>query len=80
MATKTYLRYKQKHVMGLIASPACNIAADSSGKFAASGALERVLVWNVRRGLLHASLAEDKSDAAVTCVAMGSDDDTVAAG
>ncbi|KAA0174006.1 hypothetical protein FNF27_04567 [Cafeteria roenbergensis] len=80
MSTKTYLRYKQEHVLGLIASPSCNIAADSAGRFAASGTLERVQVWNVRRGLLHASLAEERCEAAVTYVCMGNDDDTVAAG
>ena len=80
MSTKTYLRYKQEHVLGLIASPSCNIAADSAGRFAASGTLERAQVWNVRRGLLHASLAEERCEAAVTYVCMGNDDDTVAAG
>jgi hypothetical protein len=80
MSTRTYLRYKQRHVLGLIASPSCNIATDSSGRIAATGALECLQLWNVRRGALEATLAEPRCEAQVTSVAIAEDDETIAAG
>jgi hypothetical protein len=47
--TKTYLRYKQSAVHGIIVSPHSNVATD--GKLAFTAELEHVGVWNVRRGV-----------------------------
>jgi hypothetical protein len=80
MSNKTYLRYKPSHVMGLITSPQCNVVSDGKGHFAASGAVELVQVWNVRRGALHASLYEEGCDSLVTHLCMAPDGDTLAAG
>ena len=54
---KAYLRYEQARAFGVIASPeACPVYADEKGKLVVTAALERLAVWDVRRGVEHQSL------------------------
>ena len=48
---KTYLRYRQSAVLGLIASPGGTVSVDRTGQLAFAPALEHVGVWNIRRGV-----------------------------
>ena len=48
---KTYLRYSLSASYGVITSPACNIAVDTTGTTLYAGALESVGVWNIKRGV-----------------------------
>lgn len=45
-------RFELDRTLGLICSANCNTVYASKGKFAISGALEDVYVWNVRTGEL----------------------------
>ncbi|CAI5462283.1 unnamed protein product [Closterium sp. Yama58-4] len=55
---KAYLRYEQEAVFGLVVSPSCgSICFDQSGRSILTGALERLLVWDVRKGTLLQQLA-----------------------
>jgi len=49
---KTYLRYAQKRVFGVINSPTCNVVVGGDGSVAITGALADVTVWHLRRGEL----------------------------
>lgn len=58
---KIYLRYKQKSVFGVISSFPSNIIYDSNKKYAITGSLEHIMIWDVRKGIpIHTLL--DKSD------------------
>jgi U3 small nucleolar RNA-associated protein 12 len=48
---KSYLRYDLKNQFGVINSRQCNVVYDKTGMLAISGALDDVLVWNVRQGV-----------------------------
>lgn len=48
---KAYLRYEQRDAFGVIASPNCNAVVHPDGSVFA-GALESVLRWSVRRGVV----------------------------
>ena len=49
---KAYLRYEQVRTFGVIASPeASPVYADDAGKLLVTAALERLSVWDIRRGL-----------------------------
>ena len=48
---KSYLRYEQAAVFGVIVSVDSNITYDSSGKHLLAPALEKVGVWHVRQGV-----------------------------
>lgn len=47
---KAYLRYEEAATFGLIVSPEANIDYSSSGKLLLAGALEQLVVWNVKQG------------------------------
>jgi hypothetical protein len=47
---KTYLRYALDRCVGVIASPAANIAVDRAGVYMCTGALEDVAIWNAKSG------------------------------
>ncbi|CAM6097849.1 unnamed protein product [Calypogeia fissa] len=47
---KAYLRYEEAAAFGVIVSPEANIDYDSSGKLLLAGALEQLVVWNVKQG------------------------------
>lgn len=50
MAAKSYLRYKQEKLLGLVASPTAGIICDKPGFLVLAAGLEDVLVWNMRSG------------------------------
>ena len=68
MAAKSYLRYKQEKLLGLVASPSSNIVCDKAGFLVLSPGLEDVLVWNMRSGTLvrRSALFDAEVDAAAT--------------
>jgi U3 small nucleolar RNA-associated protein 12 len=47
---KAYLRYEEAAAFGVIVSSEANIDYDSSGKLLLAGALEQLVVWNVKQG------------------------------
>ncbi|CAI7906537.1 unnamed protein product, partial [Closterium sp. NIES-53] len=61
---KAYLRYEQEAVFGLVVSPSCgSICFDQSGRSILTGALERLLVWDVRKGTLLQQLSPQPAGA-----------------
>jgi U3 small nucleolar RNA-associated protein 12 len=52
--TKQYLRYAPSNVFGIIAGTRCNIKLIKykgvTGKYAAVGACEFVLIWDLKKG------------------------------
>lgn len=46
---KSYLRYGPRKTFGVIASPNCNIAFDSSGQLVFTGGIQECNVWNLRQ-------------------------------
>ena len=82
---KAYLRYEQARAFGVIASPeACPVYADEKGKLVVTAALERLAVWDVRRGVAHQSLIPPARESgvvpAVTKIARAPGSSLVAAG
>lgn len=47
---KAYLRYEAADAFGVIASTNSSLAYDASGKLLLTGALENLIVWNVKQG------------------------------
>lgn len=48
--SKSYLRYEpNNNIFGVICSPQCNIELDLSGNLVLTGALQNVIVWNIRQ-------------------------------
>ena len=52
--TKQYLRYAPTDILGIIAGTRCNIQMitykGAAGKYAAVGACEYVLIWDLKKG------------------------------
>jgi U3 small nucleolar RNA-associated protein 12 len=81
---KTYLRYVPSEIHGVITSPTCNIACDPAGNFLFTGELEKVGIWDIRKGIQVGSLkvagTSPTSRADVTCIVCSSDGKSVAIG
>jgi U3 small nucleolar RNA-associated protein 12 len=81
---KAYLRYEQSRAFGVIASPEACPVYDDSGKHLVTAALERLSVWDVRRGVEAKSLVpplrESGATPAVTRIARAEGSDLIAAG
>lgn len=81
---KIYLRYGLKKTIGVIASAPSNVVFDPTGKCAITGALEQVVMWNVRRGTDVASfvptLDSKKKQPLVSRVCMSPDKHSLAVG
>lgn len=79
---KAYLRYgpSAAKVFGVVASPDAKVAYDWSGRFAITGALERVVIWNIRLGAPVCSLVDESCAAAVTVVALSPNKRHIAVG
>ncbi|PRQ43668.1 putative transcription factor WD40-like family [Rosa chinensis] len=60
---KSYLRYEQAAVFGVISSGDSNITYDSSGKHLLAPALEKVGVWHVRQGVCTKTLTPSSATA-----------------
>ena len=64
---KAYLRYEQARAFGVIASPeASPVYADDKGKLLVTAALERLTVWDVRRGVEARSLVPPPRESGAT--------------
>ena len=60
---KSYLRYEPSRSFGLISSPQCNsVLYDFSGNLAISGALQDVIVWNLRQTAPIATLSYENQN------------------
>ncbi|KAH9625186.1 hypothetical protein KSS87_001871 [Heliosperma pusillum] len=82
---KSYLRYEQREVLGVIASGESNISYDNSGKFLLSPALDKVGIWNVRQGVCSKYLSASSSSSpgpslGVTTIAPSSSSSLLAVG
>jgi U3 small nucleolar RNA-associated protein 12 len=81
---KIYLRYGLKKTIGVIASAPANVVFDPTGKCALTGALEQVVMWNVRRGAevstFVPSLESKKKQPLVSRLCMSPDKRTLAVG
>ena len=81
---KAYLRYEHARAFGVVASPEASPVYDASGKHLVTAALERLAVWDVRRGVEALSLVPPPRESgdlpAVTRIARASSGDLVAAG
>jgi U3 small nucleolar RNA-associated protein 12 len=78
MVAKTYLRYRHAATCGIVASPQSNILSWHNGQYAIAGALENVIVWDVRKGTAVVTLTGEKH--AVTCMAASPDGVHIAVG
>ncbi|KNC66218.1 hypothetical protein SARC_18256, partial [Sphaeroforma arctica JP610] len=78
--SKSYLRYSPDGSFGLVSSPGCNTISWKGGEQAITGALESVLVWDVRKGLVLQSLTSSDITKAVTCLVGSPDKKHIAAG
>lgn len=58
MLQKSYLEYEEKKRFGVIVSFPSDVLFDSTGKLAITGALDEVVVYNIRLGTKLYSLAE----------------------
>ena len=81
---KAYLRYEQARAFGVVASPEAPPVYDDTGKHLVTAALERLAVWDVRRGVEAKSLLPPPRESgalpAVTRIARAEGSDLVAAG
>lgn len=77
MVTKTYLRYRHNATFGVIASQQSNVLSWKE-QYAIAGALENILIWDVRKGVVVATLEGGKH--AVSCLALSPDNTHIAAG
>jgi U3 small nucleolar RNA-associated protein 12 len=58
---KAYLRYEQSASFGSIASRSGNVVYDVEGKLAISPALEEVIIWHLKKGIVVARWREGES-------------------
>lgn len=66
---KSYLRYEPALSFGVITSNESNVVHDSSGKFLITSALEKILTWDLKKGICSKTLALNSSKVnAVTCL------------
>ena len=48
---KSYLRYRLQKTFGVIFSADSEVLFDWSGRFAITGSLENITIWNLRQGV-----------------------------
>ncbi|GLJ48096.1 hypothetical protein SUGI_1015470 [Cryptomeria japonica] len=82
---KAYLRYEAASVFGVVTSHESNITFDNSGKLILCGALEQLIIWNVKKGecankLMQTSANTGAQPAVTSIVCMPSSNSTVASG
>lgn len=72
---KIYLRYSLKTTFGVVTSFPSNIVFDGTGKCAITGALEHVLIWDLKKGAKVASYSdtEVKKQPVVSQIALSPD-------
>ena len=79
---KIYLRYSLKTTFGVVASFPSNIIFDGSGKCAITGALEHVLIWDIKKGTKVASYSDSdvKKQPVVSQIVLSPDKTHLASG
>ena len=65
----TYLRYSLRDTFGVITSPESNAVLTSHGKLAVAGALEDIVVWNIKQGVQTARFRGPRGGGVVTVLA-----------
>ena len=66
---KAYLRYEQASpVLGLVVSADANVSFDHSAKLLLAGALENLMVWNLKQGRCLHALAPSSSASSSSCM------------
>lgn len=65
----TYLRYSLRDTFGVITSPESNAVLTSHGKLAVAGALEDIVIWNLKQGVQTARLKGPQGGGVVTVLA-----------
>ena len=65
----TYLRYSLRDTFGVITSPESNAVLTSHGKLAVAGALEDIVIWNIKQGVQTARLKGPQGGGVVTVLA-----------
>eukprot|EP00931_Biecheleriopsis_adriatica_P087475 TRINITY_DN61939_c0_g1_i1.p1 TRINITY_DN61939_c0_g1~~TRINITY_DN61939_c0_g1_i1.p1 ORF type:complete len:968 (+),score=220.22 TRINITY_DN61939_c0_g1_i1:119-3022(+) len=63
---KAYLRFENERAVGVVTSRECNVAFDKSGRFALTGCIEALGVWNLRQGVQERALATSQGSERVT--------------
>lgn len=85
----SYLRYEKESAFGVVASNCKSVKYDKSGKYALVGALENVILWNIKQGtsvqmMLGPELVDPISNHSqlgqVVCLEVSPDYSTVAVG
>ncbi len=77
---KTYYKFDPERTMGMMYSPYANIHYDSTGKYAITPALEKVIIWNMRTNKVVHTLQATGEAQNVTCITVSPDDTRVAVG
>lgn len=79
---KIYLRYSLKTTFGVVASIPSNVIFDGTGKCAITGALEHVLIWDIKKGVKVAGYVDSelKKQPIVSQIALSPDKVHLAAG
>ena len=79
---KIYLRYSLKTTFGVVTSFPSNVIFDGTGKCAITGALEHVLIWDLKKGSKVAcySDSEVKKQPVVSQIVLSPDNVHLAAG
>lgn len=63
---KAYLKFEKDQAVGVVTSRECNVSLDPTGRFALSGAVESVGIWNLRQGVQEKALALHNSSERVS--------------
>ena len=77
---KSYLRYVEAGRFGVISSPSSNALFDASSRLAVVGALEDVVVWNLRQGEITQRWRDSDNSSAVTVLVRCPTNDRYAVG
>eukprot|EP00123_Amoebidium_parasiticum_P021149 comp62400_c0_seq1/m.47920 comp62400_c0_seq1/g.47920 ORF comp62400_c0_seq1/g.47920 comp62400_c0_seq1/m.47920 type:complete len:932 (-) comp62400_c0_seq1:257-3052(-) len=76
---KTYLRYSPSGAVGLVVGTGSNtLSWGKDGEYAIAGALENIIIWDLRKGTALRTLPGEKHE--VTCMASSPDGTHLAAG
>ncbi|KAJ2614123.1 beta transducin [Coemansia sp. RSA 1365] len=66
---KSYLRYEAHSSFGVISSPSSNAVFDHSGRYSITPALEKVIVWDIKKGTKIAQWDDSDNKAEITRIA-----------
>ncbi|PVU84642.1 hypothetical protein BB560_007297 [Smittium megazygosporum] len=66
---KVYQRYQPKATFGIISSPRSNTVFSSDSLYAIAGALDQVIVWDLRKAAIHKHWSDPENSSQVTVIA-----------